>query len=260
VMPSSQNGVVRFAADWMPATTALPTRRRQRRVRGFCLQPSATLPSRHGRQPMCKRGLRAYAYRNAVVRPVWPNCDPIGEEGGINLYEYVGNNSINEIDPLGLVWYNPLSWNWGKLAGSVEVQGGLGVGLHARIQIPKTLSIETGVEGTVGADGYMGWGKGNNASGWFGSLSGTLINAKCAYGEFGLIGGEYELKVLKKPGLYEQPYVEEKKVPFKLWTIKKGPASLESNEPSKLKLDATYEFFRLGISIDTKEFADAIKN
>jgi uncharacterized protein RhaS with RHS repeats len=32
----------------------------------------------------------------------WPSRDPIGEEGGINLYGFVGNNSVNKLDYLGL--------------------------------------------------------------------------------------------------------------------------------------------------------------
>ena len=32
----------------------------------------------------------------------WLNRDPIGEEGGINLYGFVGNNPANEVDPFGL--------------------------------------------------------------------------------------------------------------------------------------------------------------
>ena len=32
----------------------------------------------------------------------WLNRDPIGENGGINLYGYVGNNPINAVDPYGL--------------------------------------------------------------------------------------------------------------------------------------------------------------
>ena len=32
----------------------------------------------------------------------WLNCDPIHEDGGLNLYAYVSNDPINAFDPLGL--------------------------------------------------------------------------------------------------------------------------------------------------------------
>jgi RHS repeat-associated protein len=34
----------------------------------------------------------------------WLSADPIGEEGGLNLYGYVGGNPMNRWDPLGLCW------------------------------------------------------------------------------------------------------------------------------------------------------------
>jgi hypothetical protein len=43
----------------------------------------------------------------------WLNQDPIGEAGGINLYRFVRNNSVNKVDPLGLEvgdWYDVRTW------------------------------------------------------------------------------------------------------------------------------------------------------
>lgn len=34
----------------------------------------------------------------------WLNKDPIEENGGVNLYNFVGNNGVSRIDPLGLKW------------------------------------------------------------------------------------------------------------------------------------------------------------
>lgn len=48
-------------------------------------------------------GSRACAYKTASGRAEWPNRDPIGEKGGINLYGYVGNDPIGRFDLLGLV-------------------------------------------------------------------------------------------------------------------------------------------------------------
>lgn len=50
-----------------------------------------------------KADMLLYLYRPYFVSlQRWPNHDPIGERGGINLYGYVGNNPVNKFDPLGL--------------------------------------------------------------------------------------------------------------------------------------------------------------
>jgi RHS repeat-associated protein len=52
-----------------------------------------------------KTGLVYYGYR--FYHPDmerWLNRDPIGEEGGINLYGFVENNPVNWIDPWGLIY------------------------------------------------------------------------------------------------------------------------------------------------------------
>lgn len=36
--------------------------------------------------------------------PVWPSRDPIGENGGVNIYGFVGNNSIQYIDNFGMIF------------------------------------------------------------------------------------------------------------------------------------------------------------
>jgi len=48
-------------------------------------------------------GLVYYGYRYYVPETGrWPNRDPIGEEGGLNLYGMVGNDAVDHIDHLGL--------------------------------------------------------------------------------------------------------------------------------------------------------------
>jgi len=41
----------------------------------------------------------------------WLNLDPIGEEGGLNLYGYVGNDPVRLTDSLGL-WFGLPGGNW----------------------------------------------------------------------------------------------------------------------------------------------------
>ena len=52
----------------------------------------------------------------------WPNRDPIGERGGINLYGHVGNDPVNWIDPDGnqMVMTFP-TWVWPKSPNPVNL-------------------------------------------------------------------------------------------------------------------------------------------
>jgi len=61
-----------------------------------------------------------YAYEARVA--LWPSRDPIGEWGGLNLYQYVYNNPVKWVDPLGLdVFFNQkterIFHQWVKICG-----------------------------------------------------------------------------------------------------------------------------------------------
>jgi RHS repeat-associated protein len=60
----------------------------------------------HSRSGLNLSATRAYS----PVLGRFINRDPIGESGGVNLYEYVGNNPMSWTDPLGLqYWPDPQS-------------------------------------------------------------------------------------------------------------------------------------------------------
>jgi RHS repeat-associated protein len=51
-------------------------------------------------------GLFYYGYRYYNPHTGrWPSRDPIGENGGLNLYGFAGDNPITRIDPLGFNYY-----------------------------------------------------------------------------------------------------------------------------------------------------------
>lgn len=52
------------------------------------------------------------------------NRDPLEEDGGNNLYAFVGNNPINGSDYLGMVWWNPFSWFGGSSGGATTGASG----------------------------------------------------------------------------------------------------------------------------------------
>ena len=113
-------------------------------------------------------GLRACAYKTASGLGNWPNRDPIGEAGGINLYGYVGNDPVNYIDPLGL-WTLDLRLGLGVLGGNLKVgttpsgRFGFGLGWAPGVHLQGTFDpsdhINKGVDlnATVGeSEGLLG--------------------------------------------------------------------------------------------------------
>ena len=61
-------------------------------------------------------GLLYYGFRYYdPERGRWLNRDPIAERGGLNLYGFVGNDGVNDVDKLGK---NPLLWKWVSDAGT----------------------------------------------------------------------------------------------------------------------------------------------
>jgi RHS repeat-associated protein len=57
------------------------------------------------RKPANAKSIRVADYGYRYYDPLtgrWPSRDPIGEEGGVNLYGFVGNNSLSSVDKHGL--------------------------------------------------------------------------------------------------------------------------------------------------------------
>jgi hypothetical protein len=85
-----------------------------------------------------------FTYETASGRAGWLSRDPIAERGGINLYDYVRNNPVDLIDPLGL---NPGDW-WPSGYG-VQVSGSVDGG---------NMGLVPGGGGAAGVTGTAGSG------------------------------------------------------------------------------------------------------
>jgi len=97
----------------------------------------------------------------------WIRRDPIAEAGGINLYGYVLNNPLSRVDPLGLVWYNPFTWNWGQIGDAFTLRGGVGLGVAAKSKLGP-LKCKLGADYTWTANYNSDKGIGESISGFAG--------------------------------------------------------------------------------------------
>ncbi|MCF7669660.1 MAG: RHS repeat-associated core domain-containing protein [Verrucomicrobia bacterium] len=89
-------------------------------------------------------GLVYYGYRYywpAMGR--WIKRDPIGERGGMNLYNYVGNDPLNWIDTLGLAYGNPISGPNGPVGPSSPYSPGLPYYPDGYLYTPTTSNYST---------------------------------------------------------------------------------------------------------------------
>ena len=96
-------------------------------------------------------GLYYYGYRFYDPNlERWLNRDPIEENGGLNLYYYVGNNSIDFIDPYGQSW----AVVWG---GVGAVIGGLaGAGISVVVDVGTVGINIAGTPAEIGATAAAG--------------------------------------------------------------------------------------------------------
>ena len=91
---------------WTKSTASVPTARREYDAFGNTIVSEGGWPSRCGFSTKiqdAETGLYYYEYR--FFDPLtgrWISKDPIGEEGGVNLYGFVDNDGLNSIDATGL--------------------------------------------------------------------------------------------------------------------------------------------------------------
>lgn len=92
----------------------------------------------------------------------WPNRDPLGETGGINLYGFVGNHPTGRLDPEG---NSPAAIAIGACAGA-----------GTAVTAPAAVVVTAGVATLVGGFEYGSWvGLEIGLHDWLGNLIGDAI-------------------------------------------------------------------------------------
>jgi RHS repeat-associated protein len=102
----------------------------------------------------------------------WPNQDPIGERGGVNLYGFVGNSPVNYVDPYGLILEGFGDWElslWDKM-----FVGGPGAGPDPNSQGALSANAGYGFHPLYDEDGNP---LGNPASAVGGAVVGGVADA-----------------------------------------------------------------------------------
>ena len=81
---------------------AWPTNRLKYHVTGVCRHTAGRKSRRCNGRSIFTRSSHRCTYQTVPGRSGWPSRDPIEENGGLNIYGFIGNNPIEMADLLGL--------------------------------------------------------------------------------------------------------------------------------------------------------------
>ena len=110
------------------------------RVWGFFENSNRTRPANRRKPSELRRKNRSTPTKTASGIPYWPSRDPIEEEGGVNLYGFVGNDPILNVDVLGQI-------SWGDFVGttaSISLPPIWGITISGSVQGSKLESLSGG--------------------------------------------------------------------------------------------------------------------
>ena len=148
------------------------------KVSGTTVNASLLINSRYYHHAASGLHLALYrAYDPDLGR--WLSEDPIEEEGGINMYGFVGNNPLMAVDPLGLFLLGP---GWGMLLSPKPPQY---IPRHLIEEMTARNDVKTHEVCRVGGFGFWRSGETHGLSRNFAVMLGA--GSKCGNGSFVLV-------------------------------------------------------------------------